>query len=231
MTKKIIALLVMTILLLLTGCQPKEDAKETNYTEVSVSIVKYNNYRAIENELGKTIIIGEVSISEDESGKIYSFKIDNTYADGVKYRIVSEEEYKALQDYQNETGIQIIYPTVKIKDRPTSPKYSSDGNIYYVTEDQSASTPRPKFDKDGKFILNYWKYEEETKSTLIADYNSLRIEGEDGFTEDGKTYFYAYSRKVMGGIEVRVACYEYNKFIEQYYALGTEQLLESEYFE
>lgn len=222
MSKKIIALLVLTVLLLLTACQPKEDIEQTSYPEVSVSIVQYNNYRAIENELGKNIIIGDVSVSEGDSGKIYSFKIDETYANGVRYRIISEEEYKALQNYQKTTGIQIIYPTVMVNDRPTSVRYRSDGNIYYVTENPSGNPPRPKFDKDGNFIPNYWKYEEESKSSLIAEYNSLRIEGQEGFVENGKTYFYAYGRKVEAGVEVRVDWYEYDKFAKQYYTAVAE---------
>jgi oligopeptide transport system permease protein len=43
----------------------------------------------------------------------------------------------------------------------------------------------------------------------MADYNSTRIEGEEGIQENGKTYYYAYGRKVDGGIEVRAEYYEY----------------------
>ena len=44
---------------------------------------------------------------------------------------------------------------------------------------------------------------------LIPEYNSLRIEGEDGVQKGGKQYYYAYGRNVDGGIEVRVEYYEY----------------------
>ena len=43
----------------------------------------------------------------------------------------------------------------------------------------------------------------------MPEYNSLRIEGENGIEENGKQYFYAYGRKVDGGIEVRAEYYEY----------------------
>ena len=37
----------------------------------------------------------------------------------------------------------------------------------------------------------------------------LGIEGENGFEKNGKQYFYAYGRKVDGGIEVRTEYCEY----------------------
>ena len=72
-----------------------------------------------------------------------------------------------------------------------------------------ASVIRPKLDKDGNIIPNYWKYEVGEESSLIPAYTSLRIEGEDGVEEKGKHYHYAYGRKVDGGIEVRTEYYEY----------------------
>ena len=69
------------------------------------------------------------------------------------------------------------------------PKNRYDANIYYISEDPKATVVRPKLDKDGKFIENYWKYEVGSLPTLAADYNSLRIEGAEGFVgEDGKTH-------------------------------------------
>ena len=78
-----------------------------------------------------------------------------------------------------------------------------------TSENPKASIIRPKADAQGNVIANYWKYEAGDVSPLIPEYNSLRIEGENGFTENGKQYFYAYGRKVDGGIEVRAEYYEY----------------------
>ena len=88
-------------------------------------------------------------------------------------------------------------------------KNKYDANIYYVTENPKASVIVPKLDENGRIIPNYWKYEAGEESSLIPEYNSLRIEGENGVTEDGKQYFYSYGRKVDGGIEVRTEYYEY----------------------
>ena len=176
--------------------------KETNY-------VGYLKDVALATETGREIIKrGEFEVSED--GSTYSYRYD-TYA-GVgfgKYKIISLEEWNNIQKYQNETGRQVLYPIVKFKDRPTLEKNKYDANIYYQVENVKASTLRPKLDKEGNIIPNYWKYEAADFSSLMAEYNSLRIEGENGIQENGKQYFYVYGRMVDGGIEVRAEYYEY----------------------
>ena len=176
--------------------------KETNY-------VGYLKDVALATETGREIIKrGEYEVSED--GSTYSYRYD-TYA-GVgfgKYKIISLEEWNNIQKYQNETGRQVLYPIVKFKDRPTLEKNKYDANVYYQVENVKASTLRPKLDKDGNIIPNYWKYEASDFSSLMAEYNSLRIEGENGIEEDGKQYYYVYGRMVDGGIEVRAEYYEY----------------------
>ena len=87
-------------------------------------------------------------------------------------------------------------------------------------------------DKNGNIIPNYWKYEVSEFSNLMAEYNSLRIEGEDGVEENGKQYHYAYGRKVDGGIEVRAEYYEYYTYQHtQVLKDGIEEPLRSELVE
>lgn len=176
--------------------------KNTNY----LGLIK--DY-ALAAETGREIIEdGMFSVSED--GTTYSYRYD-TYA-GVgfgKYKIITTEEYNNIQEYQNRTGRQVLYPTVKFSDRPALEKNKYDANIYYKVVDTKASVVRPVVDGDGNVIPNYWKYKAGTTSGLIAPYNSLRIEGEDGIVENGTTYYYAYGRKVDGGVEVRAEYYEY----------------------
>ena len=176
--------------------------KETNY-------VGYLKDVALAAETGRDIIKrGEYEISED--GTTYSYRYDTYGGVGFgKYKIISLEEFNDIQRYQNETGRQVLYPVVKFKDRPTLEKNKYDANIYYQVENVKASTLRPKLDKEGNIIPNYWKYEAADFSSLMAEYNSLRIEGENGIEENGKQYFYVYGRVVDGGIEVRAEYYEY----------------------
>ena len=176
--------------------------KETNY----VSFLK--DY-ALAVETGREIIKnGKYTLGAD--GTTYSYRYETYYGVGFgKYKTISEEEFNDIQRYQNETGRQVLYPVVKLSDRPTKEKNKYDANIYYVTENKKASVVAPKLDENGRIIPNYWKYEAGNSSGLIPEYNSLRIEGENGVEEDGKQYFYAYGRRVDGGIEVRAEYYEY----------------------
>jgi len=180
------------------GCKEKN----TNY-------VGYLKDLALATETGREVIKnGKYEVSED--GSVYSYRYDTYYGVGFgKYKTISVEEFKDIQEYQNRTGRQVLYPVVKSSDRPTLEKNKYDANVYYVVENKKASILRPKLDKEGNIIPNYWKYEAGKASSTIPEYTSLRLEGEDGFQENGKQYFYAYGRKVDGGIEVRAEYYEY----------------------
>ena len=179
------------------------------YKEKESNLVAYLKDLALQQETGREIIKrNEVTISED--GTTYTYRFDTYGGVGFgKYKTISLEEFNDIQRYQNETGRQVLYPVVKVKDRPTMEKNKYDANVYYVVENVKASTLRPKLDKNGNIIPNYWKYEAGDESSLIPTYTSLRIEGEDGITENGKQYYYSYGRVVDGGIEVRAEYYEY----------------------
>ena len=171
--------------------------------------IGYLKDMALAAETGREIIKdGEYTVSPD--GSNYTYRYDTYYGVGFgKYKIISPAEFEAIQEYQNRTGKQVLYPVVKFADRPTLEKNKYDANIYYEVENPNVSTLRPKLDAEGNIIPNYWKYDVTEENNLIPEYNSLRIEGEDGIREDGKQYFYAYGRKVDGGIEVRAEYYEY----------------------
>ena len=171
--------------------------KDTNY-------LGYLKDLALAQETGRDIIKnGEFTVSENGSNYVYRY--DTYFGVGFgKYKIISQEEFDAIQNYQNETGRQVLYPTVSFSDRKLFlEKNKYDANIYYEVQNPKESTLRPKVDANGDIIPNYWKYEAGSNNSLIPAYNSLRIEGEDGFMENGKQYYYAYGRKVDGGIEVR----------------------------
>ena len=180
------------------GCRNKE----TNY-------VGYLKDLAIAQETGREVIKnGEYEVSPD--GSSYTYRYDTYFGVGFgKYKIISQEEFDDIQRYQNETGRQVLYPVVKFSERPTLEKNKYDANIYYEMENPKASVIRPKLDKKGNIVPNYWRHEAGEENPLIPAYNSLRIEGENGFTKDGTQYLYAYGRRIDGGIEIRAEYYEY----------------------
>lgn len=205
------------------GCKVKDTSK-----------LGYLRDMAIVQETGREVIKnGEYTVSED--GSNYSYRYDTYYGIGFgKYRIISRAEYEDIQAYQNETGIQVLYPVVSLSERNQMlEKNKYDANIYYEVENPKASVIRPKLDANGKIIPNYWKYEPGNETTTMSKYNSLRIEGEDGIQKNGKTYYYVYGREVDGGIEVRAEYYEYyiyshtrlknDGITEPYFLFGTTE--------
>lgn len=227
--KRSIALLLALVLLFtffaFAGCDQNSNEEGSDDNKEGQSDVMYIRgtctertvleYRAIYEETGCSPIAFD-KLPEKVDDAYPDVEINVYYAVGFdKYRIVSEEEYASIQKYQNETGKQVIYPTVSYLDRQNFPeKYKYDANIYYLTE--SSKVVRPELDKDGKFTPNYWTYEAGNPPTLAAEYNSLRIEGAEGFVgEDGKTHYYVYGRRVDGGVEVRMFMYEYYLYVKE----------------
>ncbi len=178
--------------------------------ERSVGKLTYLQYKALALETGKDVIKNGVDAYElSEDGSVYSFRYDTYYSVGFgRYKIFTEEQYSDIQRYQNETGRQILYPTVATWNRPELEQDKDNANLYYVTKVEKGKTV-PDLDENGDFQLNYWSYKDGKKPATAADYESIRIEGEEGFEVNGVTYYYAYGRRVQGGIECRADYYEY----------------------
>ena len=192
------------------GCR----VKETGYAGVMADY-------ALGLETGREVIKNnEYTVSED--GKVFTYRYDTYYGVGFgRYRLITEAEFADIQRYQNETGRQVLYPTVEEKwrdainqrDNTIAQQDKDNANIYYKTKIEKGKTVM-LYDENGNIMPNYWKLEVGKTSGLAAEYNSLRIEGQDGFEEDGKQYKYVYGRKVAGGmVEVRAEYYEYYTYL------------------
>ncbi len=175
------------------GCSAREDGKIT-----------FMYYYAMGQESGHYAVKNE-EYSYDSSTELYSYRLDSYQKTGMIYKNFTMEQYAQLQSYQDETGIQVIYPTVRLSDRPQAEQDKTDANYYYKTTGNSRT--QIVYDDDGNVIPVYWKY---VAGEASDDYTSkMRIEGADGFEEDGVTYYYAYSRPTSSGVECRVNYYEY----------------------
>ncbi len=133
-------------------------------SNVTVNTNDYNTYRAIAIETGLNPVV-EV-FRESYADKTASAKStycdirrDNYYAMGMLRSTITPDEFERIQEWQNETGIQVIYPVI------TDAK-QTDGNIWYEANAKGA----PKLDKNGNFKPIY-------KTTTPSDktYHSLRI--------------------------------------------------------
>lgn len=177
------------------GCS-KEDLNEQLFTyysaigeETGQEVIKNGKYKIVEKEnLGKRKI------------KYYRVRLDSYHKAGVVYKDVSQEEYELIQKYQNETGIQVIYPITDRHLRPATPQDENDANFWYATEEKNGKTVAVL--ENGKFQNIYKSY------TGNDGYDSIRVEGSD------KKYDYALINQT--GYQVRINYYEYYIFNHSY---------------
>lgn len=185
--------------------------------------------RAIALETGKDVIIGEPEKYEYEliyKGKptkrtAYHIKVSRYYQKGIIMKTMSIEEYHAIQEWQNQTGIQVLYPVVTAdtvyaqvdaKDKPVWDPFVNS-NVWYQCNKSNA----PILDENGNFIPAY------TTNAAVAGatepYDSLRIEGDDGS--------YIYCTEKSGSVQCRIEYYNYyqykNNGLKPTYFFGTDE--------
>lgn len=146
---------------------------------------------------------------------MYSFRLDSYQSTGCVYLRLTAAQYQSIQAYQDESGIQVIYPTIPLSSRPSSSSARNDANYYYQTRLRNGGV-EIVYDNEGNIIPVY--------STRLASetptdgYTSVvRIEGPDGFVnDDGETAYYNYARRTDTGYEIRVNYYEYYVYYHSY---------------
>ncbi len=199
------------------GCESREDNRET-FTKY-YAMGEETGYYAVKNQ--------EYTVGEDG---FYSYRLDSVHAVGAKYIPLTRERYEALQKYQDETGIQVLYPVVAVNDRPQDTGLKkNDANYYYKTVTNNNMKVTTVYDENGNVIPVYDSY---LAGEANDGYHSIRIEGKDGFTdENGDKRYYNYAIPNSTGYEVRVNYYEFYIFhhtvelkdgiTEPYFLFGT----------
>ncbi len=173
-----------------------------------VSQITKDKMLAIEKETGADVVIGDIEeqtvIKKGKETVEYSYRIDTYAKVGViMLSSMSNEEYEKLQKYQDETGIQVIFPITDTKLRTKAVSELTNANIWFKTlNDQFTMNSALKiaYDENGELIPIYKNY------TGYDNYNSLRIEGEE------PKYDYAIAKQNGTQWEVRVKYDEYYKF-------------------
>ena len=172
-----------------------------------------NAWKGIAVETGLDPVIGVENTYETEvkyRGQMvkrytYDLKVNRYKEKGVVVLTLNYQQFEDLQKWQNESGIQVIYPWVEpdavngIKDNP---------NLWYECDAKGAA----KLDREGNFKPVY----STRKEIEGAPYDSLRIPGDDG------SYIYSFS--VSGAVRVRVCYYNYYIYLngnEPTYIFGT----------
>ena len=172
-----------------------------------------NYWRGIAEETGYDPvlqILGTTTTYVKQRGKevarnTYTIEANRYYELGVVYRTLSYEEFKKIQQFQNETGIQVVYPYVE---HSAINGISDNPNLWYEVNNNGNAV----LDKDGNFKPVY----STRKEIEGAPYDSLRIPGDDGS--------YIYSVVKSGAVQCRVSYYNYYQYLnghEPMYIFGT----------
>lgn len=174
--------------------------------EKEVNAETYQLYRAIQEETGRTVIMTEPTIREEEyMGKtktLYTFRLDTYNAVGVKFVLLTTEEYQALQKYQDENNVQVILPITDTKLRPSSAQDKANANIWYKTKKGKGMKTEVVYDKNGNFIPIY-----QANDGLDEYTSKMYWEGEEKL--------YNYAEKKSGGMwNVRVDYREYYVYMQ-----------------
>lgn len=161
----------------------------------------YDEYRAIEIELGRPVIMGEPEVTEKvymgKTTSVYTFRMDTYNVIGATYELLSTAEYQAIQEYQDKNNVQIILPITDPKLRTSADQDKNNANIWYKTKLGAGRKTEIVFDKDGNFINIYKKDDGKDLYT-----SNMYWEG------DEKLYNYAV-KKSGDQWEVRVDYREY----------------------
>lgn len=164
-----------------------------------------------------------VTVDEKTGAQVYKIKVDTYDQVGFVYVDLSKEEYFALQEYQNQTGIQVMYP-IPDNYKSSFVAVSSAANLWYELADNTSTTTGASahHDENGNPIfVPAYKISEKQNS---AKYESIKLPSDNGGA-DGKSW-YVYAVKNQTGYKVRVLYKEYYKYMNGFYAshlFGTNQ--------
>lgn len=157
-----------------------------------------SGHNAVKNQKYKIVGNGD--------SEMYSFRLDSYYKTGAVYLRLNNDEYRSLQAYQNETGKQVLYPTIAAADRPAAIQDKTDANYYYRTKRANGKT-QTVYDDNGNVIPVYKSH--AAGENKPDRYESLRIAEPEGIE-------YEYAIPVDTGWEVRVNYYEYYIYNHSY---------------
>lgn len=181
----------------------------------SEKILGQSNYiytKAIGQETGHPTIVEELGTTTDENGKVaYLCRVDSYVNNGFVTMTLTEQQYRDLQQWQNEVGIQVIYPL-------NADKKVNDANIWYQANQKGVA----KLDKDGNVIPNY------RVTGSDGDYDSLRIAGDPGLEDPNAPDRYRYASVSGSSSAVSYNCrifkytyFQYRYGFEPAFAFGT----------
>ena len=205
------------------GCTNKQ-INETDFLEFS----------AIGQETGDLIIKNnKYTVVQVGKSRQYQIRYNSYHKVGATFEYLSKAEFKALQDYQDQLGVQIILPAVadlgrdkngkklvetypQLKDKPNiwykieeAKTYDSEGNLSKKLKPIPMALKNADgtiaFDADGdvQFVNNYLQISDPSVYWDDEYISDMYLEG------DTKQYMYSIKMQGEDQYKVRVNYYEY----------------------
>lgn len=129
----------------------------------------------------------------------YDVRTDSYLKNGMIYMTLTPAEYEAIQKWQLENQIQVIYPAVDTSEFKVE-SLKNNANIWYECTNKGT----PKLNANKEYVPLY-------KTTgNDGDYNSLRIQSDDG------SYKYAVVTGTSNAISYKVRIFTYTYFQYRY---------------
>lgn len=171
-----------------------------------VSKNKYDIYQAMEIETGRNVIEKEISTrtTVDAFGKestLYKIRVNTYYALSTMTLTLTGDQYNAIQEWQDENGVQVILPRVINDAVGTNP------NVWFVSDRKGNATR----DADGNLVPAY-------ATSGADDYFSKMRLAADPYNE-GSDAYWRYAQRTgtkESGYNYVVRLNTYNYFIYKY---------------
>lgn len=132
---------------------------------------------------------------------LFEIRLDSYQKVGVIFKNVTLEEFQKIQEYQDKTGKQVVYPMTDPTKRPKEIQNKNDANFWFETKSNGSITDPTNYtvNSDGSI----------TFTNIYVPYT-----GTDGYTSkcriEGNTPLYDYSQEMQGGqYIIRINYYEY----------------------
>lgn len=173
--------------------------------KVTLDASEYYKLKGIGVEGARSGVRENKPVEFDDTYNLYTFTKDSYAAVGYKIITVTMEQYQAIQSYQDENNIQVIYPMIVLNEMYSS----NDYNYWYKTDNRGM----PVFDDNGNYIPIYVKFRYADAYT-----SKMRIAGDPGIEDPNSQDRYVYA--VASGSKdasIRVDYYEYFKFMNGHY--------------
>lgn len=211
--------------------------------------IDYIKYNAIYTETGYNPIakINKEYTAQTNQGEVLlrDMRLNTYYSEGAEFVTLTMDEYTKLQEYQDQTGIQVLLPYVMAADlipnsqgtlQDATTLWNGDGGANYWYKVNKLGEP---ILKNGQLVPAYKKtpnpdlypkgssawVEAQMEVTQFPAYDSLRIAG-DPYNPDKDNAGYVYGKYNGTSVHVRVIYYNYYTYKvghEPQFWFGTEQ--------